>query len=430
MSKSALLCVPEDVLCSLTIPDCRVLMMARTCRGMRKLLTARTSPVHVTVRKKVLTDSRLARQFTCGMLHMQALFHIRHFECIGFYNNTRCVDLKFCEFEDLTFMHLHHFKMHHNQLREVHMINLLYILTFSRGLRTFQFTQQSMTCRHIPALAGAIRCFEKLEVLDLENNFLVFDSVGVVLDAVRSSTLSTLKLSTNCCEDAQKTMKLSRVIHSNCNCLRILELSFIRLRNKSVESLARAIGACPLLESLDLSRNHLHCDSLVQILTSTASCRRLQSFNWSGNRLGCAGTFLLTNHISNSEQWTSTMRVLKLRSCDIYSGMQQLTKALTVCMRLAVLDVSGNAVRAHEIGPLFTDMRLHSLDISSNYISDFGMQALLRLAKQNTTLKNFQVYGNHITRHSVSVLRKMKKTRQMTITVPLVVCPCDACQIA
>jgi len=430
MSTSALLCVPEDVLCSLAIPDCRVLMMARTCRAMRKVLTARASPVHVTVCKKVLTDARLAQQFTSGMLHMQALFHIRHFECLGFSNNTRCVNLKFCEFEDLTFMHLHHFKMHHNQLREVHLMNLLYILTFSRGLRTFQFTQQSMMCRHIPALAGAIRCFEHLEVLDLQNNFLVLDSVGVVLDAVQSSKLSTLKLSTNCCEDAQKTTKLTRVIHSNCNCLRILELSFIRLRNKSVESLAGAIGACALLESLDLSRNHLQCDSLMHVLASTASCRRLQSFDWSGNKLGCAGTFLLTNHISNSEQWTSTMRVLKLRSCDIYSGMHQLTKALTACRRLVALDVSDNAVRAHEIGPLFTDMRLRSLDISSNHISDFGMQALLRLAKQNKTLRSFQVHGNHLTRHSVCVLLKMKKTRQMTITVPLVVCPCDTCQIA
>lgn len=430
MSTSALLCVPEDVLCSLAIPDCRVLMMARTCRSMRKLLTARASPVHVTVCKKVLTDSRLARQFTSGMFHMQALFHIRHFECLGFFNNTRCVDLKFCEFEDITFVHLHHFKMHHNQLREEHLMNLLYILTFSRGLRTFQFTQQSMMCRHIPALAGAIRCFENLEVLDLENNFLVLDSVAVVLDAVQSSKLSTLKLSTNCCEHAQKTMRLCRAIHNNCNCLRILELSFIRLRNKSFESLAGAIGACALLESLDLSRNHLNCDSLMHVLASTASCRRLQSFDWSGNRLGCAGTFLLTNHISNSEQWTSTMRVLKLRSCDIYSGMYQLTKALTSCRRLDALDVSENAVMAHEICALFTHMRLRSLDISSNYISDFGMRALLRLAMQNKTLRNFQVHGNHLSRHSVSVLRRMKKTRQMTITVPPVLCPCNACQIA
>ena len=119
-----------------------------------------------------------------------------------------------------------------------------------------------------------------------------------------------------------------------------------------------------------------------------------------------------------------------MRSCDIYGGMQQLTKALTACRRLRALDVSDNAVRAHEIGALFTDMRLCSLDISSNYISDFGMQALLRLAMQNKTLRNFQVHGNHLTRHSVCVLRKMKKTRQMTITVPPVVCPCDTCQIA
>ncbi len=52
MSQCALLSLPEDVLCSQVIPDCRVLLMARTCRSMRRALTARCSPVHVTVRKQ------------------------------------------------------------------------------------------------------------------------------------------------------------------------------------------------------------------------------------------------------------------------------------------------------------------------------------------------------------------------------------------
>ena len=38
MPESALLSLPEDVLCSRTIPDCRVLMMARTCRSMFRTL--------------------------------------------------------------------------------------------------------------------------------------------------------------------------------------------------------------------------------------------------------------------------------------------------------------------------------------------------------------------------------------------------------
>jgi Ran GTPase-activating protein (RanGAP) involved in mRNA processing and transport len=361
------------------------------------------------------------------MYAMQALFRIRHFECVGFSNGTRCVELKLSEFEDLTFVHLHHLKMHHNQLKEVHLMNLLYMLTFSKDLRSFEFTQQSLMSRHVPALADAISCFPALEVLNIENNFFVFDALETVLDAVQSSTLSTLKLSTNCCEDSRKTLKLCRVIYSNCNCLRVMDLSFMRLRITAFESLAGAVSTCKLLESLDLSRNHLHCGCLIQILESTASCRHLHSFNWSGNRLGSAGTFLLANHITNNETWKSSIRALRLRSCDVYNNMQQLTTALTLCTSLRTLDISGNAVLAHEVAALFKHTPIRSLDISDNYISDFGMRALLQLAMQSNALHELHVEGNHLTKPSVRLLRKMKKARGMNMTVPKVSCFCELC---
>ena len=428
MSTCLLLKVPEDVLCSLAIPDCRVLMMARTCRSMFKALSTRHSPVHVTVRKNVLTDARLAKEFTSGMYRMQALFRILHFECVGFSNATRCVELNLCEFEDLTFLHLRQLKMHHNQLGETHLMNLLYMLRFSSDLRSFEFTQQSLRSRHVPALADAISCFPALQVLNVESNFFAFDSLGTVLDAVQSSTLSTLKLSTNCCETNSKTVKLCRVIHTSCTCLKVLDLSFMRLpRTTPFESLAGAISTCELLETLDLSRNHLHCGCLITILESTVGCRHLQSFNWSGNRLGSAGTFLLANHIANNDAWKSSMRVMKLRCCDIYNNMLQLTNALTLCTSLHTLDISGNAVLAHEVAALFQHERMRSLDISDNCISDFGMRSLLRLAMHSNILHELHVEGNHITMHSVRLLRKMKKTRGMNMTVPRASCVCDTC---
>jgi len=430
MAACALLRVPEDVLCSLAIPDCRVLLMARTCKRMHAALTAKRAPVHVTVRQKVLTDARLAKEFTSGMYRMQALFRITRFECLGFLNATRCVELKLCEFEDLTFVHLQHLKMHNNQLRELHLMNLLYMLTFSRDMRTFEFTQQCLMSRHVPALADAISSFPLLEVLNIEANFFVFDGLETVLDAVQSSTLSTLKLSTNSCEDSRKTLKLCRVIYSSCNCLKVMDLSFMRLRITAFESLANAISTCKLLEALDLSRNHLHCGCLIQILESTAGCRRLQSFNWSGNRLGSAGTFLLANHITNNDAWKSSMREVKLRCCDVYNNMQQLTAALTLCTSLRTLDISGNAVLAHEVAALFQHMSIHSIDISHNFISDWGMRALLPLAMECNTLHELHVEGNHITRHSVRLLRKMKKTRAMTMTVPRASCFCNTCNRA
>ena len=198
-------------------------------------------------------------------------------------------------------------------------------------------------------------------------------------------------------------------------------------RTTPFESLAGAISTCELLETLDLSRNHLHCGCLITILESTAGCRHLQSFNWSGNRLGSAGTFLLANHIANNDAWKSSMRVMKLRCCDIYNNMLQLTNALTLCTSLHTLDISGNAVLAHEVAALFQHERMRSLDISDNCISDFGMRALLRLAMQSNILHELHVEGNHLTIHSVRLLRKMKKARGMNMTVPRASCVCDTC---
>ena len=427
MSQCALLRVPEDVLCSQVIPDCRVLLMARTCRSMRRALTARCSPVHVTVRKHVLTNSRLANEFTEGMNRVQALFRIRHFECMGFSNATRCVELKLCELEDLTFLHLRHLRMHNNQLRELHFMNLMHILKSSRDLRTFEFTQQSLMARHVPALADAISSFPSLEVLNVENNFLVFDALAIVLDAVQSSSLSTLKLGTSSCEDSGKTLKLCRVIHCSCNSLKVLDLSFMRLRNTAFASLAGAISTCALLESLDLSRNHLHGGSLLEVLDSTTHCPRLHSFNWSGNSLGSAGTFLLANHIANNAAWKSTMQAVSLRSCDMFHNMPHLAKALTLCTRLQTLDISGNGLLAHEIAPLFRETRIRALDISDNYMSDFGMRSLLRLAMDSNMLVQLHVDGNHITRYSTALLRKMKRERGMRIKVPRA-CGCRDCE--
>jgi len=423
MSPCLLLSVPEDVLCSL-VPASRVLLMARTCKAIRRALTARASPVHVTVREQVLKDSRLADAFISGMHRTQALFRIWRFECIVSF--ATLVQLRLCEFEDLTFLHLRHLKLHNTHLREPNLLNLLYMLTFSHDLRTFEFTQQTLFARHVPAMADAIRCFPALEVLNVENNFLVFDTLGMVLDAVQSSTLSTLKLSKNRCEGSVQTAKLCRVIRTNSSCLKVLELSFTNLRNTNIESLAAAIGTCALLESLDLSRNHLHCACLLAVVQSTSRCRRLQSFNWSRNCLGSTGTFFLANHITNSDVWKSSMRSLNLRSCDMYDNVQQLTAALTLCTSLHTLDISGNAVMAHEVVALFQHARIRSLDISDNHIPDLGMRALLRHAMQSNMLHELHVDGNHLTAHSLRLLRKMRQEKGMTIVVPRE-CFCNIC---
>jgi Ran GTPase-activating protein (RanGAP) involved in mRNA processing and transport len=357
------------------------------------------------------------------MNDLQLNFHIRRFEySLSLYS----IQLKFCDFEELTFMHLQILKMHYNQLAEVHLLYLLYMFTFSRDMRTFEFTKQSIKCRNIRFLAQCIRSFTALEVLNLDGNFMIFDSLELVLDAVQTSTLSALTLSTNSCEDDRKTLKLCNVLRMNCNSLKVLNLSGMRLRTGEFESLVAAIGACGHLQCLDMSHNHLHYGCLMDLLRATAECR-LQAFNWSGNRLGSAGTFVLASHITHSNVLKTTLTDLKLRMCDVYHGLHHLGIALSLCTTLHTLDLSSNSVFAHEVVNVLESTSITSLDISHNYISDYGMRLIVQRAIRSETLRYLAFNGNHMSRHTISELRRMKRKGRVSMTIPKTACVCGVC---
>lgn len=416
------MCIPDDLLCVL-VPETRVLLMSRTCKRMRDTLERGRCPIDIRVSNAVSYDTRLVRLVPTGINNLQLNFRIRRFECFA---HMRFLQMKFSDFEELTLMHLATLKMHCNSLSEVQLLSLLYMLTFSRDMRTFEFTEQGLKPRHILCLADSISCFARLETLNLDKNYFIFDSLAVVLDAVQTSTLSTLNLSTNSCEDACKMQKLCRVVRMNCSTLKTLTLSFMRLCSTEIRVLAEAISACSLLESLDLSKNYLNCGCLADVLNATAGCPRLQKFGWGGNRLGTAGTFVLASHIMQNECWRTTLRELNLRMCDV-NGLQHLTEALAMCTRLRTLDISNNAVRAYEVALILGDTPIASLDISSNYISDYGMRLILdRVA--HSALEDLHLLGNHMGRVTIRRLRHIKNTKRIAVRIPRKSCPCNTCR--
>ena len=417
--------LPDDLLCVL-VPDSRVLLMARTCKRIQRVLERGRCDVDLRVCKRVCCDLRLGNLMPPGVNSIQLNFRIRRFECIV---GLRCIQIRFCDFEELTFMHLRVLRMHSNHLADAHLLALLSMFTYSSDLRVFEFTQQTLKCRHIQLLADSIACFPRLEVLNLHNNYFVFDSLGLVLDAVHTSSLSTLALSSNSCEDADKTLKLCRVLRQNCNTLTSLNLSGMRLRTPAFDALVDALGACRLLERLDLSQNHLHYGCLIQVLTATAECP-LHSFDWSGNRLGSAGTFVLASHIKHSDGWKAQLRDLKVRMCDVYHGLHHLGEALTTCTALHSLDISSNSVYAHEVVKLMASTSLTSLNISYNNISDYGMQVVLHRAAETTTLRELQVLGNHMSRHTIRQFRRMRARTRVQTYIPKCPCVCNACRHA
>ena len=418
-----LMSIPDDLLYRI-VPDSRVLLMYRTCKRMQEILERGRCGLDLRVLRKVAHDLRLGNLVTRDVNNLQLSFQIRRFE---YSLSLHCIQLKFSDFEELTFMHLQILKMHDNSLAEPHLHYLLHMLTFSRDLRTFEFTQQSIKCRNIPFLAHCIRMFTALEVLNLNHNYMIFDALELVLDAVKTSSLSALTLSTNSCEDDSKTLKLCGVLRMNCNTLRVLNLSCMRLRTREFESLVAAIGACSHLECLDMSQNHLHYGCLMEVLRATAECR-LKTFNWSGNRLGSAGTFVLGSHITQSNVLRTTLTELKLRMCDVYHGMNNLGIALTLCTSLRSLDLSSNSVLAHEVVKVLEIPSLTTLDISQNQISDYGMRLILQRAIRSTSLRYLHLNGNHLSRFTISAFRRMKRKGRVHMTVPKHACGCDVCR--
>lgn len=419
-----IMCVPEDLLCGGMIPDCRVLLMARTCKRMRDMLQRGRCDVDIRVKKKTSRDARIARLVAPAINNIQFCFKIRRFECCV---PLRFFQLRFNDFEELTWMYLRILKMHANQLTELHLLSVLFMFTFSRDMRIFEFTQQGLKSRHIPWLANSIQRFTRLETLNLDKNYFVFDSLGLVLDAIQTTTLSTLNLSTNSCEDEIKTLKLCRVIQTNSNALNTIHLSFMRLGNGSFDSVVKAMSTCRFLEHVDLSQNHLHYGCLLDVLNATAGCR-LQSLNWSGNRLGSAGTFLLGNHIIHSDIWKKHMREIRLSRCDVYSGLQFLSEGLATCISLQTLDISNNAVYAHEVASILSNTSITSLNINSNYISDYGMQHVLQRAMQSPALKDLHVLGNHMCTQTLRRFRQFHRSKKITVCMPSSACACAVCE--
>lgn len=419
-----ILSVPADLLCGGVIPDCRVLLMARTCKRMQETLQRGRCAVDIRVNKRVSRDARVARLVAPGINNIQMKFQIKRFEC--------CVPLRYCpvrfnDFEELTLMDLRILKMDGSQLTELNLLSVLFMFTFSIDMRVFEFTQQFLKSRHIPWLAHCICRFRRLETLNLSNNYFVFDSLEIVLDAVQTSSLSTLNLSTNRCEDETKMTKLCRVIHTNCMTLKTLNLSFMRLFNDCFALLVHALSTCPFLESLDLSKNHLHYGRLIDVLKATADCK-IQSFNWSGNRLGLSGRFVLTDHIMRNKVWKTTLREIKLATCDLLDEAERLCEALSACTRLQTLDFANNGLYASDVAEILKNPTITSLDVSNNYISDYGMQLVLDRSSSSKTLRHLNVQGNHMTMHTLRMFRRMRRSKKMTVHLPHTCCACDICK--
>jgi Ran GTPase-activating protein (RanGAP) involved in mRNA processing and transport len=123
----------------------------------------------------------------------------------------------------------------------------------------------------------------------------------------------------------------------------------------------------------------------------------------------------------------TTLTDLKLRMCDVYHGLHHIGIALSLCTTLHTLDLSSNSVFAHEVVNVLGSTSITSLDISHNYISDYGMRLIVQRAIRSETLRYLAFNGNHMSRHTISELRRMKRKGRVSMTIPKTACVCGVC---
>jgi Ran GTPase-activating protein (RanGAP) involved in mRNA processing and transport len=391
---------------------------------MRNVLRRAKANIDVVLTQACHDNYRVALMAPSGVNALQDDFKIRRFESKA---SGECAELKFFYFEELCFLHLRTLRMQQNQIADMHLVALLHCFTYSREMITFEFVRQTLKTRHVPLLAHCISRFTMLQTLNLENNFLIFDSLGLLLDAVQTSTLSNLNLASNSCEDAAKMSSLCRVIEMSANTMQVLNLAYMRLYKEDIVKLVHVLQSCPLLETLDLSQNNLTYDTLIDVLQATRDYR-IKTFRWGGNRLAAAGTFVLADYIAHNETWKQNLQELDLRFCELSSGMQHLGPVLQDCRSLKTLDISHNLVYAHVAANLIQNSCIASMNLHNTHMSDFGLQLIIQNAAQSNTLRQLEITGNHMSPTTVQRLRRLRRAKRMKMQVPSQACTCGTCR--
>ncbi|XP_040190835.1 NACHT, LRR and PYD domains-containing protein 3-like isoform X3 [Rana temporaria] len=286
--------------------------------------------------------------------------------------------------------------------REIEEIDLTSCNVQSEGLRKF-----------IPALHNIKR-------LRLEDNHLTDSSSPHLASGIRNNrTLRTLNLSVNNLEgphfrDLMEALTTSRI--------KELQLSSNQLTDSSSPHLASGIRNNRTLRTLDLSRNNLEGPHFRDLMESLATSR-IEELQLDGNRLTDSSSPHLTSGIRNNQtlrtlnlSWNNlegphfrdlmesltTSRIEELQLWDNHltdSFCPHLTSGIRNNQTLRTLNLSKNNLE----GPHFRDLmeslttsRIEELQLEDNHLTDSSSSHLASGIRNNQTLRTLDLSGNNL----------------------------------
>lgn len=235
---------------------------------------------------------------------------------------------------------------------------------------------------HGICLGKAIKGFDTLQRMNLNDNRLSGSSVSVIMSNAASMSLHQLILSSNMLRDAGARSVAAYLSHENV--LKQLELANCGLQCEDLTAICRALakGVCAHLVDLDVSRNRIGVEgatAIAQILRHPTTPSTLKNINLAWNDVGAQGAIALAVALVHNQVLTHLN--LSGNAISDQAG-QRLADSLLTNETIIELNLSQNLIGGCSCFVFAKAVKKHpaimKLDLSRNPLGEAGARSFYR----------------------------------------------------
>ncbi|XP_077326741.1 NACHT, LRR and PYD domains-containing protein 12-like [Lithobates pipiens] len=260
------------------------------------------------------------------------------------------------------------------------------------NIKSLRLDENHLTDSSCPHLASGIRNNQTLRRLNLYRNNLEGPHFRDLMEALTTSRIEELLLSSNRLTDSS-CLHLASGIRNN-QTLRTLNLYGNNLEGPHFRDLMEALTTS-WIEELQLDKNHLTDSSCPHLASGIRNNQTLRTLILSGNNLEGLDFMDLMEALTTSR--IEELRLLSNHLTD--SSCPHLTSGIRNNQTLRTLNLSVNNLE----GPHFRDLmealttsRIEQLRLSSNHLSDSSCPHLASGIRNNQTLRTLDLSGNNL----------------------------------
>ncbi|XP_073466931.1 NACHT, LRR and PYD domains-containing protein 3-like [Aquarana catesbeiana] len=278
-----------------------------------------------------------------------------------------------------------------NNLEGPQFRDLMEALTTSR-IEKLQLDDNHLTDSSCPHLASGIRNNQTLRTLNLSGNNLEGPHFRYLMEALTTSRIEELQLYNNHLTDSS-CPHLASGIRNN-QTLRTLNLSINNLEGPHFRDLMEALTTSRI-EELQLSSNHLTDSSCPHLASGIRNNQTLRTLDLPGNDLEGPQFRDLVEALT-----TSRIEELQLYDNHLTdSSCPHLASGIRNNQTLRTLNLSGNNLEGPHFRDLMealTTSRIEELRLSSNHLTDSSCPHLASGIRNNQTLRTLNLSINNL----------------------------------